>query len=148
MSPRKISLHERLASGEIKLPTEAEVKANPNYSDGIEATLRFMEETRTDALSAPRKPGRPSKTAARRQTEVRSLRLEISLWGELEIRADHKGYSVNRLIEEAILEKLGYMGAQNDLFDEISLDDYTAEETYKQPKQHYSTILTFQPAAA
>jgi predicted DNA-binding protein len=117
MMNQKRSLLDRLASGELTLPSESEVKADPNYDDGIEATIRFMEETRAAALAEPRKAGRPLKIAARRITSVRGLRLEDSLWGDLETISEDLGSSVNRYIEEAILMRIESFELKNDNYE-------------------------------
>ena len=107
----KKNLLERLASGEIRLPSEAEVKKGPDYEAGLEATIRYMEETRAAALLGPRKPGRPSKEGLRRLTEVRSLRLEAAVWQEIEALSERAGCSVNRYIEEAVFDRIGCLTA-------------------------------------
>lgn len=132
MSEKKKSLLERLQSGELELPTEAEAKLDPNYDEGIEATVRFMEETRALALAEPRKAGRPLKIAARRITSVRGLRLEDSLWADLEKVSEDLGRSVNRYIEEAILMRIESFELKNDNYELMPFGSMQNESLYSQ----------------
>ena len=148
MTEKKKSLLERLQSGELELPTEAEAAHGRDLGSDFKDTISFMEETRAAALAAPRKPGRPSKVAVRRQTEVRGVRLEISLWGALDIEADRKGCSVNRYIEESILGRLGLLAAENDLFELKQAGTYTTGNPYSMPSRKYEKVLSFDRSAA
>lgn len=103
----KKSILSRLESGELRLPTRREAGSDADRK--IEETIRFMEETRREALAKPRRPGRPAKTTPRRETEVRGLRLEKSLWMQVEGEAESLSCSVNRYIEESILGRLDMM---------------------------------------
>lgn len=102
----KKSILDRISSGEIHLSTEAQVKSDLGYAKGIEATERWLEETRTLSLGSERLAGRPRNTAVRRVTAVRGLRLETALWVRLEEEAETIGCSVNRFIEESIFRRL------------------------------------------
>lgn len=132
MMNQKRSLLDRLASGELKLPSEAEVKADPHYDDGIESTIRFMEETRAAALAEPRKAGRPLKIAARRITSVRGLRLEDSLWADIEQISENLGSSVNRYIEESILMRIESFELKNDNYELMPVGNIQDESLYTQ----------------
>lgn len=104
MDQRPKTLRELLADGSLDLRSRAEVEGNAAGDDA--ATVRWMEETRAEALAGPRKPGRPPLGSRRQETRVRSVRLPVHAWSEIDRHAEEAGTSANRFIEEAVLARL------------------------------------------
>lgn len=98
------TLRELMAEGGLQLRSREAVERTAEQDDA--ATERWMERTRSAAYAEPRRPGRPHADAPRRETKVRSVRLELPLWDQIDIVSDSLGCSANRFIEEAILNRL------------------------------------------
>lgn len=104
MSNRPRTFREMREAGELRLRSKVDALAN------IDAEALVLQ-AKLDAMASPsilepRKPGRPAFNQPRRVTEVRSLRLEKCLWERLEELAEHEGCSINRFIEESIVERV------------------------------------------
>lgn len=141
-------LFDRLRSGELVIPTEAEADTSASSLEDYNETMRFFEETRANALSAPRKAGRPAKVAARRQTEVRGLRLEVSLWRSLEGEANRRGCSINRYIEESVLARLGLMAFPINYFAAEAASGYSERKPWAFPSRMDNIVRFERPAVA
>lgn len=98
------TLRDLLAEGQLQLRTREEIERNADAEDA--ATERWMEATRASSALGPRKPGRPILNQPRRITRVRSLRLEETLWEQIDSLADYIGCSVNRFIEQAVQNRI------------------------------------------
>lgn len=116
------TLRELLKSGDLNLRPKDEFLAAEHTETA--AITHFLEETRSEALGTLRRPGRPTKMAMKRETEVRSLRLEKNLWIKLEIESEEAGCSVNRFIEEAICQRIKYYINKDLISTFIALDNW------------------------
>ena len=146
--PKKKSILDRIRDGELTLPTESEVKSDPRYSASIEATIDLVEQAGDTDLVSPRLPGRPSKIRPRRLTEVRSLRLEKSLWGYLERQSYEIGCSVNRYIEESILSRLGLLDEETAPPELVWAGDYRINRRNLNPGTSYKPCTYIADAVA
>lgn len=99
MRNKTLTLEDLIASGAICLD-EKQLSAVES-SDA--ATNKWALETSTRDIGAQRKEGRPLKAVKVHPTAVRSLRLEIALWNIIEDLAFKYNYSVNRFIEESVV---------------------------------------------
>lgn len=103
MTARPKTLREMLAEGPLALRSRGEIEQNAERDDA--ATVRWMEATRAEAQAGPRKPGRPAANESRQETKVRSLRLTVPVWAQIDEAAEALGCSANRFIEEAIFNR-------------------------------------------
>jgi len=119
------TLRELMAGGELQLRSREAIERTAEQDDA--ATERWMERTRAAAYAEPRRPGRPQAAAPRRETKVRSVRLELPIWDQIDMVSDSLGCSANRFIEEAILKRLY-------LYDESLV--------YRQAQTNWSLVAT------
>jgi hypothetical protein len=146
MTPQPKTLRELLAEGQLQFRTRDEVEKTSSVEDA--ATLAWMRDTKEDALAVPRRAGRPALDENRPKTRVRSIRLTVSAWDQIDETAEALGCSVNRFIEQTILERLSgvdpkiYMGPVGTDWNSIPtqqlLDNYSRK----------NNILSYTPSVA
>ena len=137
MTPRPLTLAEMLAAGNMTIPMApagSDPESMARSVDDMEAKLKAQIRT------GERPGGRPRKIEPRRATSVRSLRLENSLWEVLQILADREKCSVNRCIEEALIARIGYLDAPNDLFVSTAESVYRRAAGYSLPPRRGEVI--------
>jgi hypothetical protein len=99
MTKKPLTLEDLLESGTIRINDSQLSKIRKSEA----ATNKWAIETSTRGIGAERKEGRPPKAMKVPPTEVRSLRLEVALWGIVEQLSHEYNHSINRFIEESII---------------------------------------------
>ena len=146
MTTRPKTLRELLEEGSLNLRTREDVDQNAERDDA--AAVRWMQATRAETQAGPRKPGRPAADQPKRETKVRSVRLTIPVWVEIDAAAELEGCSANRFIEEAILSRLSCLNPRT-FFGTASTDWATIPTiAMNDGFETRSKIVTFERPAA
>ena len=148
MTERPKTLREMLAEGSLNFRTKeaAEILADEEHLR-IEKVLL---SSRDEAMTNPRRPGRPPINQPRRITMVRSLRLEVSLWERLDKLSEEIGCSTNRFIEESIFTRIGALSFLSSFPGTITTSWSTSitNDNFEHRNTAMPKIVTYEASAA